>query len=464
MNRDKTIVKNTIIFSIGNFGSKVLSFVMVLVYTHYITTSDLGYYDLILTTVSLVQPLIIMAFDEGIYRWMIDDAYADKRNIVSTCLKATGLTTIVAILVLFILNIKFHFQYVVLIALYLSSVVIYAMFLNAVRGLSNNRLYAFSGVLNSLTMLLLEIVGLIAFNMGVRALLIANLASNYITIIYIYIKQKELHNVIRISFDRSLAKKIFNYSMPLVPNQISWWTVNSSDRYIILGFLGTSFNGIYSVSNKFPTVITTITGIIYMALQQTIIKEYYSSDRDDFYSKTFKNYYILLFCLVMCAVPVTKIIILLFVSESYLSAWKYIGSLYMSTIFSALSSFLGIGYQISRETKRSVISTVTAAVVNIGVNVALIKFIGLHAASFSTFVAYFFLFIVRIIHSKKYFTLKIDWGEFTTLNVLVWVIIGASYFTGALVNVLITIITVLITFYVNWNMLSNLIAYFRKTA
>ena len=236
----------------------MLSFVMVLVYTHYITTSDLGYYDLILTTVSLIQPIVTMAFDEGIYRWMIDDSYKDKRTIVTTCLKITSVTTLGAIAVLFLLNFKFHFQYVLLIALYLASVVLYAMFLNAVRGLSNNKLYAMSGVLNSIAMLVLEILGLMVFNMGVEALLFANLASNLIAIVYIYLKQKELHGILKESVDRVLAKKIFNYSMPLVPNQISWWIVNSSDRYIILFFLGTSFNGIYSVSNKFPTIITTI--------------------------------------------------------------------------------------------------------------------------------------------------------------------------------------------------------------
>lgn len=457
MDRNKAIVKNTIIFSIGNFGSKILSFVMVLVYTHYITTSALGYYDLILTTVSLIQPLVTMAFDEGIYRWMIDDSYRDKRTIVATCLKATFLTTIGAIVALFLLNIKFHFQYVLLIALYLASVVLYAMFLNAVRGLSNNRLYAESGVLNSVAMLLLEIVGLVVFNMGVEALLIANLASNFIAISYIYVKQRDLHGILRESFDKSLAKKIFNYSMPLVPNQISWWIVNSSDRYIILFFLGTSFNGIYSVSNKFPTIITTITGVIYLALQQTIIKEYNSIDRDDFYSKTFKNYYVLLFCLVICAIPATKVIILWFVSKSYIDAWKFIGSLYMSTIFSALSSFLGIGYQISRETKRSVSSTVAAAVVNIGVNVALIQSVGLHAASFSTFVAYLFLFIIRIIHSKKYFCLHVKWPLFIGLNIAAWGTIALSYFTGIVVNILITIFAAMTALYVNKDTISKIV-------
>ena len=464
MDRNKTIVKNTIIFFIGNFGSKVLSFVMVLVYTHYITTSALGYYDLILTTVSLVQPIVTMAFDEGIYRWMIDDSYKDKRTIVTTCLKITSVTTLGAIAVLFLLNFKFHFQYVLLIALYLASVVLYAMFLNAVRGLSNNKLYAMSGVLNSIAMLVLEILGLMVFNMGVEALLFANLASNLIAIAYIYLKQKELHGILKESFDRVLAKKIFNYSMPLVPNQISWWIVNSSDRYIILFFLGTSFNGIYSVSNKFPTIITTITGIVYLALQQTIIKEYNSPDRDDFYSKTFKNYYVLLFCLVMCAVPATKVIILWFVSESYIEAWKFIGSLYMSTIFSALSSFLGIGYQISRETKRSVTSTAAAAAVNIGVNVALIRSIGLHAASISTFAAYFFLFSIRIAHSKKYFSLRIKWPLFIALNIISWGIIVTSYLTGIVANIVITVCATIIASYVNKDMLKKILSRRRQAA
>lgn len=461
MDRNKTILKNTVIFAIGNFGSKILTYVMVLVYTHFISADNLGYYDLILTTISLLQPIILLAFDEGLYRWLIGIDTLDKKTVVSTCLRITTVTSIGTAVLFVILNLKFHFRYVGLIALFLVSALIYQMVLNAVRGLSSNKLYAASGILNSFLVLVLEIIGLIPLHLGIEALLLSKLLANFITIGYIFIKQQELLAVFTIKTDRLIAKDVLRYSLPLIPNQISWWIINSSDRYIILFFLGTAFNGIYSVATKFPTVIMTITSIVYMSLQETIIKEYHSEDRNQFYSQTFQKYYILLFTLVICAIPASKVIILLFVGAEYRDAWMYTDFLLLGTVFMALSSLLGIGYQISKETSRSVISTISAAGINLLVNLILVQFIGLHAASFSTLFSYFLLFVLRIQHSKKYFTLHIKWPLFVFLACISIIVSIISYINNTTVNIIISIIGGVLLLYFNRGILKK---FFRRKA
>ena len=69
-----------------------------------------------------------------------------------------------------------------------------------------------------------------------------------------------------------------------------------------------------------------------------------SYSRDKFYSEIFKKYYVLLFTLCLCAIPATRFVIELFVSESYKHAWRFTGFLYLGAAFSALSSFLGMGF------------------------------------------------------------------------------------------------------------------------
>ncbi len=418
MSRKDTIIKNTIAYTIGNLGTKVLAYVMVLVYTHFISTSDLGYYDLILTTISLLQPLVMLMLDDGVYRWMIDPVQKDKKEIISTCLKLVNDSTIVAIAVFLIINSYFHFKFAGIIVFYFYTAMIYQLILNSVRGLGNSRLYAFSGILNSFVLLISEIIGLVFLHLGVEVLLISAVISNSVAIIFLYSRQKELHDCLRRPFNKELARDILHYSVPIIPNNISWWVVNSSDRYIILFFLGASFNGIYSISNKFPTVITTVTGIFYFSLQEIMIKEYGSPDRDEFYSNIFKKYYLLLYGLVLCGIPFTRFVIQVFVSSDYQSAWEYTGILYLSTVYSALSGLLGIGYQISRETGRSIRSTIFAAILNFVINIAMVKNFRLYAACVSTLIAYVFLLIIRIWHSKKYFTLRINWIEFIGIGVL----------------------------------------------
>lgn len=455
MSREGKILKNTAIYAVGNFGSKILAYVMVLVYTHFISPNELGYYDLILTTISLALPIVMCSFDEGIYRWLVD-SNKNINDIISTSTKIIIGTTFIAGLVLIITSLFVDIQYANLIIWLLSSMAFYQLFLNAVRGLSNSKTYATSGIINSAIDLLFEFLGLVILNMGVEALLISKTIANIVTVGYLCIKQPELKACLKGNMNLNIAKSMLAYSLPLIPNSVSWWIVNSSSRYIISIFLGTAFNGIYSISNKFPTIITTITGIVYFSLQESIIKEYNSPDRNEFYSKIFKQYYTLLFSLVTCAIPATKIIIIWFVNSSYITAWRYTGFLYIGTVFSALSSLLGIGYQISRETRRSVISTVIAAAINALVNIILIKYIGLYSASLSTMLAYIFLFVLRIIHSKRYFLLQIQWGHFGVQILFACVAIAISFIPYVSMVLIGEIIIVLFVIYINKKFVINL--------
>ena len=432
---------------------------MVLVYTHYINTSDLGYYDLIITTINLLQPIIILSLTEGIYRWLVDSGKTEagyQERVIATCNKTILFTTGISLSIFCCINIFFNFQYAALIGILFLSTVVYLLNLDALRGLSNNKLYAISGLVNSVICLLIEVIGLVFLQAGVEVLLYAKIISNILTTLLIFLKQDQIKNSIKYPFDKVLAKEVLRYSLPLIPNTISWWIVNFSNRYIILGFLGKSYNGIYTVSNKFPTVITVLTGIVYMALQEVIIKEYHSDDRDEFFSRVFEKYYVFLFSLIICAIPATKVIIQLFVSADYLPAWKFTGFLYLSTVFSALASFLGFGYSILKDTKRSVKSTVFAAVTNISINIALVKVIGLHAASFSTLMSYIVLFVVRIFHSKKYYNIKIDWRKFLCVFGLAGLVVLISFVLGMAGNIMVSIIGLTIAFLLNYEMVLNI--------
>lgn len=454
MDRNQKIIKNTIAYTIGNFGSKILSYLMVLVYTHYVSSADLGYYDVIVTTVSLLQPIILLMFDDGVYRWLIDDNHKNKSVILSTCLKTVSITTAISVIILLILNLKLNFRYLLGILLFYVTSLFYQILLNSVRGLSNSRLYATSGVLNSFILLILEIFGVVVLGYGVEALLISKAIANIITIVFLFYKQKELKKLFKAPYSKELAKEIANYSLPLIPNNISWWIVNFSDRYIILFFLGVSANGIYSIANKFPTIVTTVTGILYFSFQEAMLKEYDAPDRDVFYSKLFGKYYSILFSLVACGIPLTRIVIQLFTGAEYTSAWMYSGFLYIGTVYSALATLLGIGYQISKETKRSVYSTVGAASVNVLINIAFINVIGLHAASLSTMISYIVLFAIRIRHSRKYFVLNIKWKEFFFSNFICSAVLIVTLISRSMaVSFVTTLISILCSAYLNKDML-----------
>lgn len=81
---NKALLTGTIVYAIGNLGTKILTFLIVPLYTYYISTSDMGDYDLLITSVSLLTPLISLKISDATYNWMIKKT---ARNEV--CIKAT---------------------------------------------------------------------------------------------------------------------------------------------------------------------------------------------------------------------------------------------------------------------------------------------------------------------------------------------------------------------------------------
>ena len=57
----------------------------------------------------------------------------------------------------------------------------------------------------------------------------------------------------------------FHNSVVLIPNTFMWWIMNSSDRVMVTYMIGAAANGIYAVSYKLPTLVSTLTGIFNQA-------------------------------------------------------------------------------------------------------------------------------------------------------------------------------------------------------
>ena len=85
MDRDKRMFKTTIIYFIGNFGSKLLSFFLLPIYTAWLDPAAFGKVDLILNIVPLIGPIFTLQTTESIFRFLFDCKTEEeiKKNITS---------------------------------------------------------------------------------------------------------------------------------------------------------------------------------------------------------------------------------------------------------------------------------------------------------------------------------------------------------------------------------------------
>ena len=78
-----------------------------------------------------------------------------------------------------------------------------------------------------------NIILICIFHMGAEGMIISMALANGLCSLYLFIKLKLYKNIDFKLVDKKLIKDMYKYSLPLVPNGISWWIVNISDRTII---------------------------------------------------------------------------------------------------------------------------------------------------------------------------------------------------------------------------------------
>mgnify|MGYP000157867757 CR=1 FL=1 len=85
-NKYSALLKNMGILTIGNFGSKILSYFLVPIYTLYLTTSEYGLFDLIQSSINLLIPILTINMSAVILRFSLDEN-ADFKSIFSIAIK-----------------------------------------------------------------------------------------------------------------------------------------------------------------------------------------------------------------------------------------------------------------------------------------------------------------------------------------------------------------------------------------
>ena len=86
--------KNILLFMISGFVPKILTFLLVPIYTRYLTTEEYGISDLISTTVSLLLPIFTLDIQDAVMRFAMDKNY-NQKDVFSIAFKIISMGFII---------------------------------------------------------------------------------------------------------------------------------------------------------------------------------------------------------------------------------------------------------------------------------------------------------------------------------------------------------------------------------
>lgn len=426
MSRAESLLSNTIIYAVGNFGSKILSYALVPIFSFFINKEDLGLYDLFLTSIALLFPVVTLQLSEAMYRWLLTSGDRDdKKKIISTGVFTSLLLLIVFGFCYLITTFYFEFKYQNYFYLLLIGASLFPITQQIIRGLGNNKLYSFLGILNSVLLVGFNLFFLYYLKIGVLGIILASILSYTLCVITGLVGGRIYRYISIRSIFKSHLYELLNYSMPLIPNAISWWLINAANRFLILHMMGLEANGEFAISSRFPAILAVINSIFMLAWQDVAISKLNNKSDFTFASKLFNQFLVLELCLTILLIPMSKFLVFFAVEDSYSETWRYMPLLFLGTAFSTFSAFYGSVYLKEKRTINLFTTTLIGGAVNIGICFALIPQLGLYAPGIGTLLGFMTVFVLRITDLKKIFKLNINWYKMvflTTLSILLFLI------------------------------------------
>ena len=403
MSREGKLAKNTFILSIGTFLPKLASFITLPILTGYLTKEEMGTYDLITILESLLLPTVTLQIQAAAFRFLIDvrDDEEKVKEIVTNIVVFVIPTSLFSLLILFFCLGGTSGPIKILICLYFLFDVLGNVARQICRGLNENLEYSISAILAALGKMLFAVICVYWLRAGLVGTVTALMMSALFSLVYLLFRARVLRYVNFRYYSKDKIIEMLRYSWPMVPNSMSAWVMRVSDRLVVTFFMGTAANAVYAVANKIPSLLNIAQNTFTMAWQEnaTIVSK--DKDASEYYTSMFQVMFDLMAGFFGLLIAATPLLFKLLIRGDYAEAYNQIPILFVGMFFFSMSTFLGGIYVAYKESKSVGITTTAAAACNLIVDISLIRWIGLYAASGSTLISYIFLFVYRSIDVQR---------------------------------------------------------------
>lgn len=391
-------IKNSAVFFVGNVLSRIVSFLLLPLYTSVITTSGMGQFDISATVSTMLLSICYFELWAAVLRFIYDgNCQEEKNNVICAGFQIFLLSTCAFVPVAMITYSIFEYPYKGLIIAYGVANALTNFVTYVARGLNKSWDFSISGVINTLVHLATNILLLVLCKLDYYVLYISYIVGVAAQVGYLSYRTDIWRVIASAKPSRMLLKGMVRYALPLCLHTIAYWLLHSSNRLIYNVMYGNEASGVFSVGARFGSIITLATTCFTYAWQDLAFSAETENalEAKTLFLKACEKYMLFLSASMVLLLPIIKLIFPYLVKGNYTVAITLVPSFILVAIISSFSAFMENVFLALKDTKTLTLSTGIAALVNMALSYPMIKIFGATGVNIAIITAYFINIAVR---------------------------------------------------------------------
>jgi len=413
----KHLIRHGSIYAVGIVISRIITIVMIPIYTKCLTPAEYGVLELLGLTTDLMSTSIGMGMTAAVGRFYFKyEDNADRHAVISTSL--LGVVTVMAITALSCILFSEGFSNLLFsTAEYASSfrVMFLTMFLSSaieiplifLRVKQRSVAFVIINLVKLVLQLGLNIYFLVYLKMGILGVLYSGLIGTAIVAGYLaYTAFRETG----IRFDFGIYKEMLRFGAPLIMAELSVFGLSYADHYL-LNYLGDlTIVGLYALAYKFGMMVASLFTAPFRSIWTTRMFEIAKQEDGHKVYARVTTYFLMGSLTISLGMScIAKDALRVMADASYWSAYHIVPLIAVSHVAVGLISVAGVGLLIQHKTKLIAFSTTAALIVNLIMCFALIPVWGAVGAALATLVSFIVRLAIDTYNSQKLFHVSYDW-------------------------------------------------------
>lgn len=419
LNEYKLFTQRIGLVGISNIIVALSSIILLPLLTKNLTTQDYGLWVQLLVTIELLPNIILLGLPYTMVRFLA--AEKNRLNIQETFYSITFLITLLSIVISVILFLssktiaQLLFDGNIEIATILPILVFVScltlILLNFFRTFQMMKIYSLFSIIQAYMSLVLIYI-LVSWNYGLEGAIIGLLITKvFIVILMVVII------LLRIGFKIPRFKNMREYlsfGLPTVPGNLSYWVVTSSDRYVIGFLMGIIFVAYYSPSYVLGNILMMLISPFALLLPAALSKSY---DNNNIAEVKIILRYSLKYFLVLgipsafgLSILSKNILLILTTSDIALNGYFVTPFVALGILFYGIYAIISHILVLVKKTKITGTIWIACAILNLGLNIILIPYLGIIGAALTTLIAYVVAASLTTYYSFHYMTFEFEIG------------------------------------------------------